>query len=310
MRVWSDGSPLTADDFVYSWKRVVDPALAAPYAETVLGMVKGFDEAMDGDVDALAVSAPDPLTFVVELARPTPYFDKLAAFVSLAPVQEDTVEANGDAWAVNADTYISNGPFMITEWVDSSHIILTKNDQYWNADAVKLDSMKLLLIEDPNATLNAYQTGEATMVKTLPAAEIPRLAEGDDYYLGSMMGTYYICLNDQLPEFSDTRVREALSLALDRIYITDTIMYKSMMPATGWIAPGIADWDGTDFIDNANGGQPYIDLGNFEDNLARAKELMAEAGYPDGQGFPIVHYSLNDASFHKPVAEYVQQAWK
>lgn len=307
---WSDGSPLTAEDFVYSWKRIVDPELAAPYAETVLGMVKGYDEAAAGDLDALAVSAPDPLTFVVELARQTPYFDKLAAFAALAPVQKATVEANGDAWAVKPETYVSNGPFKITEWVDSSHIVLSKNENYWDTASIKLDSIKLLLIEDPNATLNAYQTGVAMMVKTLPAAEIPRLSKGEDYYLGSMMGTYYVCLNDKLPEFSDPRVRQALSLALDRKYIAETIMNQAMMPATGWVGPGIADWDGSDFISNANGGKPYIDIDNFESNLARAKELMAEAGYPEGKGFPTVHYAINEASFHKPVAEYVQQAWK
>ena len=307
---WSDGSPLTAEDFVYSWKRIVDPALAAPYAETVLGMVKGYDEAAGGNLDALAVSAPDPLTFVVELARQTPYFDKLAAFPALAPVQKATVEANGDAWAVKPETYISNGPFKITEWVDGSHIIFSKNENYWDAGSIKLDSIKLLLIEDPNATLNAYQTGAAMMIKTMPAAEIPRLSQGEDYYLGSMMGTYYICLNDKLPEFSDPLVRQALSLALDRNYIAETIMTGAMMPATGWVGPGISDWDGSDFITNANGGKPYIDLDNFEDNLARAKELMAEAGYPNGEGFPTVHYAINESSFHKPVAEYVQQAWK
>ena len=132
---WSDGSDLTADDFVYSWKRVCDPAVAAPYAETVLGMVKGFDEAQAGDLDALAVSAPDAKTFVVELSNPCPYFESLAAFATLSPVQQATVEANGDAWATAAETYISNGSFYITEWVPGSHITMSKNPNYWNAEA-------------------------------------------------------------------------------------------------------------------------------------------------------------------------------
>ena len=307
---WSDGSPLTAEDFVYSWKRVADPNTAAPYGETVLGMVKGFDEAAAGNVDALAVSAPDPLTFVVELDHTCPYFDKLAAFQVLAPVQKATVEANGDAWAISPETYIGNGPFQVTEWVSGSHIVFSKNANYWDADSIKLDSIKLLLIEDPNASLNAYQTGEAMMIKTMPAAEIPRLAQGDDYVLGSMLGTYYICMNDQLPQFSDPRVRTALSLAIDRKYITETIMSGTMIPATSFVGTGVSDWDGSDFIKNANGGKPYIDPDTFDANLARAKELMAEAGYPEGKGFPTVHYAINEASFHKPVAEYVQQAWK
>lgn len=307
---WSDGSPLTAEDFVYSWKRVADPTTAAPYGETVLGMVKGYEEAAAGDVDALAVTAPDANTFVVELSRMCPYFDKLAAFQVLAPVQKATVEANGDAWAIKPETYISNGPFHVTEWVTGSHITFTKNENYWDAGSIKLDSIKLLLIEDPNASLNAYQTGEAMMIKTFPAAEIPRLSQGEDYVLGSMLGTYYICLNDKLPQFSDPRVRTALALSIDRKYIAETIMNNTMIPATGFVGTGVADWDGSDFAANANGGKPYIDPNTFDANLARAKELMAEAGYPNGQGFPTIHYAINEASFHKPVAEYVQQAWK
>ena len=124
---WSDGSDLTANDFVYSWKRVCNPEVAAPYAETVLGMVKGYDEAIDGNLDALGVSAPDDSTLVVELANPCSYFGSLAAFATLSPVQEATIEANGEAWATAPETYVSNGPFYMTEWVPGSHITFSKN---------------------------------------------------------------------------------------------------------------------------------------------------------------------------------------
>ena len=124
---WSDGSDLTANDFVYSWKRVCDPEVAAPYAETVLGMVEGFDQAIEGDLDALAVTAVDDQTLEVKLSSPCTYFDSLAAFATLSPVQEATVEANGDAWAIDPSTYVSNGPFYVTEWVPGSHIIMSKN---------------------------------------------------------------------------------------------------------------------------------------------------------------------------------------
>jgi len=113
---WSDGSDLTANDFVYSWKRVCDPEVAAPYAETVLGMVEGFDEAIDGNLDALGVTAVDDQTLEVKLSAPCPFFESLAAFATLSPVQEATVEANGDAWAIEPETYVSNGPFYVTEW--------------------------------------------------------------------------------------------------------------------------------------------------------------------------------------------------
>ena len=131
---WSDGSALTAEDFVYSWKRVADPATAAPYGETVLGMVKGYAEAAEGNTDALDVKATDPRTFVVTLNAPCAYFDKLAAFATLSPVNKATVEANGDAWATKANTYVTNGAFYIKEWVDSSHILFAKNPYYHSAD--------------------------------------------------------------------------------------------------------------------------------------------------------------------------------
>ena len=143
---WSDGTDLTAKDFVYSWQRVCDPNVAAPYAETVLGMVKGYDEAVAGDITKLDVQAPDEKTVVVNLAHPCSYFGELAAFATLNPVQQATVEANGDAWATSADTYISNGPFMMTEWVPGSHITFSKNPNYWNAEAIKLDKLEFELI--------------------------------------------------------------------------------------------------------------------------------------------------------------------
>ena len=307
---WSDGTPLTAKDFVYSWKRVADPETAAPYGVTVLGMVKGFDEASKGNLDALGVSAPDDTTFVVELAHPCTYFDKLAAFPVLSPVNEATIEKNGDAWATTPEAYICNGPFYISEWVPSSYILFKKNPNYRDADSIKLDTIKLLLIEDSNASYAAYQTGEAMMIKDVPTAEIPSLQGKEDFHIDPLRGTYYISLNDSLPQFSDPKVRQALSLAIDRKYVADTLMQGTYSPASNFIGSGVSDWDGSSFEDNANGGKPYINVDDFQGNLAQAKQLLADAGYPDGKGFPTITYSTNDASYHKVVAQYVQQAWK
>lgn len=127
---WSDGSELTSEDFVYSWKRLADPATAAPYAADMLSMVKGYDEATAGNVDALAVSAPDAKTFVVELASPCVYFDKITTHASMAPVKKDVVEAKGDQWSLTPDSYISNGPLKMIEWVPGSHITFAKNENY------------------------------------------------------------------------------------------------------------------------------------------------------------------------------------
>lgn len=305
---WSDGTDLTAHDFVYSWKRVCDPATAAPYAETVLGMVKGYDEAINGNVDALGVTATDDHTLVVELANPCFYFGDLAAFATLSPVQQATIEANGDAWATSPETYVSNGSFHVTEWVPGSHIIMSKNEYYRNADDIKLDSIKFVLMEDSNAAFTAYQSGEVMMIKDVPTEEIPSLEGQADFHVEPIIGTYYVSVNTAKEPFTDVNVRKALSLAIDREYVASTIMQGTYSPAYNFMGPGWMDADGSEFIANSNNGEGYISA-DFEANLAEAKALLAEAGYPDGEGFPAFTYSTNEAGYHKPVAEYLQQAW-
>lgn len=306
---WSDGSALTAKDFVYSWKRIADPKTAAPYAETVLGMVKGYAEASKGTLDALGVAASNDTTLVVTLSHPCTYFDKLAAHPALSPVNQATITKNGDAWATKPETYICNGPFFIKEWVQSSYILLAKNPNYWNASAIKLDSMKMLLIEDSNAAYAAWQSKAAMMIKDVPTNEIPSLKTNAEFHIDPLQGTYYVCVNDSLKQFSDPKVRMALSLALDRTYISKTLTNDIYTPATNLVGPGISDYDGSVFMKNANNGKPYIDNSDAAANLAKAKQLLSEAGYPDGKGFPAIEYSINDAGYHKVIAQYLQQAW-
>lgn len=306
---WSDGTDLTANDFVYSWKRVCDPMVAAPYAETVLGMVEGYEDAITGNLDALQVVAEDDKTLVVTLNAPCSYFGSLAAFATLSPVQQATIEANGDAWATSAETYISNGPFYVSEWVPSSYIMMSKNPNYWNADAIKLDGIKFNLIEDSNAAYSAYQTGEVLFIKDVPTEEIPSLSGNSDFYVDPIIGTYYLSVNCDREPFNDPQVRKALSLAIDREYVAGTLMQGTYSAAGNFMGPGWIDTDGSQFMDNANGGQPYIDTTNYEANLAEAKQILADAGYPDGEGLPSITYSTNDAGYHRVVAEYLQQAW-
>ena len=322
---WSDGSDLTAADFEYSFKRLASPDTAAPYAETVVGMIDGYQDAIgnpdedgntttDPDWDALNVHASeDGKTLTVQLSYPCSYFDKLASFVATSPVQQATVEANGDAWCTEPDTYVCNGPYMITEWTPSERIVLSKNPYYvggWDSSKIVSDTITLLLLEDSSASYAAYNSGEAQLVKDVPTDEIPSLTraeDGGDFYLDEIMGTYYISLNDQEEPFTDVRVRKALSLAIDRDYVANTIMQGIYTPATALVGPGIVDENGY-FMDNANGGEPYIS-DDYEANLEEAKSLLAEAGYPDGEGFPTITYSANDSGYHIPVAEYLQQAW-
>ena len=322
---WSDGTDLTAKDFEYSFKRMANPDTAAPYAETCLGMIDGFEEAagfpdkdgnptVEPNLDALNVKASDDgKTLTIVLSYPCSYFDKMAAFASMSPVQQATVEANGDAWCTSAETFVSNGPYMITEWTPSERIVLTKNPNYvggWDSSKIVSDSITLLLLEDSSACYAAYNSGEAVLIKDVPTDEIPSLTkaeDGGDFYVDTILGTYYVSMNLQHDAFKDAKVRKALALAIDRDYVANTIMQGTYEPAYNFVGPGIVDENGM-FYDNANGGERYIS-DDYDANLEEAKQLMAEAGYPNGEGFPTIEYSANDTGYHIPVAEYVQQAW-
>lgn len=306
---WSDGSELNAHDFVYSWRRVCDPKVGSPYAYTVLGMVKGYEEAIKGNLDALRVTAKDDNTLVVELSRPCVYFGSLTTIVALCPVQEETVTANQENWAVNVDTYVSNGAFKITEWVPGSHITVGKNEYYQHAKDVKLDSIKFVLMEDSNASYSAYQSGQVDFIRSIPTEEIPGMSESLEFHIDELIGTYYLSVNTSKEEFTDARVRRALSLAIDREYVAETIMQGTYTAAYNFMGEGWVDMDGTSFMENANGGKTYISK-DHEANLAEAKKLLAEAGYPNGEGFPSIQYITNDTGYHITVAEYLQQAWK
>ena len=309
---WSDGTDLTAKDFEYSFKRMANPDTAAPYAATCLGMIDGFDAAQAGDTDALNVKASDDgKTLTIVLAYPCSYFDKIVAFAAMSPVQKATVEANGDAWCTSPDTYVCNGPFMITEWTPSERIVLTKNPNYvggWDSSKIVSESITLLLLEDSSAAFAAYNSGEAVLIKDVPTDEIPSLTkaeDGGDFYVDTILGTYYVSLNLKRDAFKDAKVRRALSLAIDRDYVANTIMQGTYSTADSIVGPGIVDENGY-FHDNGNA--PYISA-DYEANLAEAKKLLADAGYPNGEGYPTLEYSTNDAGYHVPLAEYLQQAW-
>ena len=309
---WSDGTDLTAKDFEYSFKRMANPDTAAPYAETCLGMIDGFDAAQAGDPDALNVKASDDgKTLTIVLSYPCSYFDKMAAFAAMSPVQQATVEANGDSWCTSADTFVSNGPYMITDWTPSERIVLSKNPNYvggWDSSKIVSDTITLLLLEDSSASFAAYNSGEAVLIKDVPTDEIPSLTkaeDGGDFYVDTILGTYYVSLNLQRDAFKDAKVRKALSLAIDRDYVANTIMQGTYTTADSIVGPGIVDESGY-FHDNGNA--PYISA-DYEANLAEAKKLLEEAGYPNGEGYPTIEYSTNDVGYHVPLAEYLQQAW-
>lgn len=308
---WSDGSALTAKDFVYSWKRVADPSVAAPYGYDLLNYITGYDEAAKGDLDKLGVSAPDDNTFVVKLKNPCTYFDKICAFAVLVPVQQATIEANGDGWWTNPKTYITDGPYYMTEYTDGSQIVFTKNPNYWDAEHITFDTITWHLIEDANAAYTAYQNGDVQMIKDVPTEEIPSLTGNKEFTIDPIMGTYYISFNCAKEPFNNAKVREALSLAIDRNYVANTIMQGTYSPATNFVGPGVSDaTKGSKFEDVTKSKYGnFFNNDDYNKNLEAAKKALSDAGYPNGKGFPEIKYLTNDAGYHKAVAEYLQSAW-
>lgn len=309
---WSDGTPLTANDFVYSWLRAINPETAADYGymfETIAGYEEAIgEEGAEFNPDALQISAPDDLTLEVTLISRTPYFLELTAFPTYMPVQEATVEANGDAWATSAATYVGNGPYKITEFVSSSHITMEKNEGYWELEKLGPEKIVFNLIEDSVAQFNAFQSGELSFVDDVPPDEIEALSSNPAFHMPAQMGTYYISFNNQMAPFDNPLVRKAFSLAIDRTHIA-SVLAKGYLPAGAWVPPGLSDADATKEFRDVGGD--YIDPSEsaYAANLEEAKAALAEAGYPEGEGLPTIEYIYNDSALHQAVAEALQDMW-
>ena len=316
---WSDGTDLNAKDFEYTFKRIADTNVAAPYAETVIGMIEGYKEAIDSkNPEKLNVKASDDgKTLTIKLAYPCSYFDKIVAFGTMSPVQKATVEKNGDSWATKPETYVCNGPYTITEWTPSEKIVCKKNENYkggWDSSKIVNDKLTFLLLEDSSASYTAYTGGTAQLIKDVPTEEIPTLKKDkkDEFNVDPILGTYYLSMNLNKAPFNNKNVRKALSLAIDRDYVANTVMQGTYTPAYNYVGTGVDDVETGKFLENskaANGGKTYISE-DYKANLEEAKKALAEAGYPEGKGFPTITYSTNDAGYHKAVAEYLQQVYK
>ncbi len=297
---WSDGSDLTASDFVYSWNRAIAPETAADY-EYMFDCIDGYT---DGELN---VVAEDDQTLVVQLVSATPYFLELCAFPAYAPVKQEVVEANPDGWTQDPATYIGNGPYRMTAWEHSSYILMEKNPNYWNADAVVSDTIRFMLMEDDSAQLAAYETGDVIMIDSVPTDEIPVLESRSDYHVIGQLGTYYISFNTQDEIMSNPLVRKALTLAIDRTYIVEEIAQAGQEEAGAFVPTGLSDADPTQEFRTVGGN--YYDPYDYEGNLELAKEALAEAGYPDGEGLPTLEYIYNESSGNQMIAEALQNMW-
>ncbi len=330
---WSDGQAVTAEDFVYSWQRLVDHATASPY-NYQLDMVKGYDAIANGtptgekktdesgaeidvmeyaDASTLAVSAPDASTFVVTLTYDCPYFKEICAFPSTFPVRKDVIESAGDQWTFDPATYISNGPYKMSEWVHNAYIKAVKNDNYYDVAKLGPDSITFQLMDDFNAILAAFQSGTLQMVKdSIPTDEVTTLLADGTLKIQPQIGTYYVCFNNQKAPFDDARVREAFSLVIDRNYIVEKVTQSGEVPATAYVPSGIYDAEGPsgDTFRQVGGEYYSVKAEDYEANCEKARQLLSDAGYPNGEGFPTVEYLYNTSDRHKAIGEALQQMWQ
>ena len=307
---WSDGQPVKASDFVYAWKRAVDPATAAEYAYQMYYLKNG--EAINNGekpVDELGVKAIDDKTLEVTLESVTPYFLQLTAFPTYMPVREDVVSADPEGWALNMDTYIGNGPFKVQEWKHDDVLKLVKNENYYDADKVKLDGIDYVFIVEASTAVSAFESGEIDYMEAVPAEKIAVLEEANDenFKILPYLGTYFYIFNMNQEPVNNPKVRKALSLAINRTDIVEQVTKAGQVPATGFVPKGVSMSDGTtDFQETAGDYNMPIDDSKVEE----AKQLMAEAGYPDGQGFPTIELLYNTNEGHKAIAEAIQAMWK
>ncbi|MEG1972442.1 MAG: peptide ABC transporter substrate-binding protein, partial [Oscillospiraceae bacterium] len=308
---WSDGSPLTAKDFEYSWKRVCDPATAAEFSNLMTPYIKGAMEFLEGKgtKDEMGVKALDDLTLEVKLVNPVPYFLNLCSFYTYYPVKE-SVAVKGDGWEKQAATCISNGPFMLEEYKTADHINLVKNPNYRKADEVKLERINGLMIVEATTTFNGYKAGKIHLLESsgIPVNEIPNLEATDPYFtIAPQAGTWYAIFNVDVAPFDNPLVRKAFTLAIDNKKITD-ILKGGRLPATGFIAPVLHFSDGVSCRKLDDNGMPTPEYGidPMKANKEEAMKLLAEAGYPEGKGLPPVSYTYNTNDGNKIMAEALQ----
>ena len=308
---WSDGKDVTAQDFVYSWQRLVTPATAADYSYMIDSVVNA-NAIMNGEMEPseLGVSAPDDKTFVVTITSDLPYFTEICAFPATFPVREDVV--SNPEWTYTPETYISNGAYKMTVRETNSQIVMEPNEYYYNADKLGPQKITFKLMDDNNAQLNGFKTGELDFIQTVPVDEVAGLLSSGEMKVVDYLGTYYVCYQTQKAPFDDWRVRKAFTLAVDRNYIVTEITQTGQVEAGAYVPAGVYDAAGVEGDDFRTVGGDYYDptADSYEANCEEARALLAEAGYPNGEGFPVVEYLYNTDDNHKAIAEALQNMWQ
>ncbi|MBQ6664227.1 MAG: peptide ABC transporter substrate-binding protein [Synergistaceae bacterium] len=306
---WSDGMPVKASHFRDGFLRLIDSKSGSPYAN--LGFfIRNAESFYNGKAQSsdVGISAPDDNTFIVELEHANPLMLYYMAFNSFFPTRMDIVNVNPRTWAARPETLISNGPFKLESWKHGSggEITIVKNPHYWDAENVKLDRVRLVFIGDANTALAAFRAGRVDFMTTVPSLMRPLLLKRGE---AVSIPSYFIALCDfnvTRKPFDDARVRRALSLAIDRKIIVDKIVLGGHNPATGAIMNHIPGRTVSEDF-RTEGGELIPPRANVEE----ARRLLAEAGYPDGEGFPEITLKYSSSGNRgKTFPEVLQGMWK
>lgn len=297
---WSNGDRVTATDFEYAWKRVLDPLTASNYSYQLYA-IKNAEKVNRGEakVDDVGVKALDDKTLQVTLEAPTPYFLQLTAFPSYYPVNKRVVEKN-EKWADEAATHVGNGPFKLELWKHKEELVLTKNPTYWDKETVKLDKIHFAMVEDEYTELIMFENGEldwtGAPLSYLPAEEIPTLKESGKLKTQAFAGTYWYKFNTEQAPFNNAKIRKAFAYAVNRQSLIDDVLQTGQLPAMGVVPPTMA----------------LKKEGYFADHdVVTAKKLLAEGMKEEGMTkLPPITLSYNTSEAHKRIAEEIQSQWK
>ncbi len=301
---WSNGVPVTAQDFVESWRRILTPSLGATNAD-LLHLLQGaeaFHRGLTKDFNSVGVTALDPHTLRVRLEHPAPYFLSLLTNPAWLPVPVPTIAASGPAsergnpWTKPA-TFVGNGPFTLKSWEPNRRIIVEKSPTYWDAAHVRLSAINFYPIDSVDTEERAFRSGQLHVTYVLPFSKVdtyrresPQLLRTDPY-----LDTYFLRLNLLRPPLGDVRVRRALAQAIDRAAIVEKILHGGQHPATALTPPGLPG---------------YTAPTGLAVNFDAARRLLADAGFPGGKGLPPVELLYNTSENHRTLAEALQEMWR
>jgi oligopeptide transport system substrate-binding protein len=301
---WSNGDPVTAGDFTFSYERMLTPSFGAEYAYMfyVVENAEAYHEGKLGDFNRVGFKAVDSFTLEVRLKAPTPYFLSLVNHSSWYPVHPSTIRAfgrpdqRGTRWT-RPGNHVGNGPFKLKAWNVSDVVVVEKNPLYWDAAAVALDEIRFYAIENQTTEERNFRSGQLHITDTVSQNSIARLVKEKPAYLQvhPWIGTYYYIFNTRIAPLNDVRVRKALSMAIDRSAIVRNITRGGQVPAFHFTPPETAG---------------YTTNARLTENVLEARRLLAEAGFPDGVGFPALPLLYNTSDAHRPIAEAIQDMWK